>query len=111
LISGLVKPGQYTFGMEFSREKAGEHNESIGTAKLFINDKEVAKGPMTAQVGKFTLVGDGLCVGFDSGDPVSKQYKSPGEFTGGVISFARVSTGKEQYFDLEKEAQRAFRKE
>ena len=46
--------------MEFTKEKAGEHNESIGTAKLYVNDKEVATGPMTAQVGKFTLVGDGL---------------------------------------------------
>ncbi len=111
LTSGVLKPGKYTFGMEFTKEKAGEHHESIGTAKLYVNDKEIATGSMTAQVGKFTLVGDGLCVGFDSGDPVSKQYKSPGEFKGGVISFATVSTGKEQYLDLEKEAARAFSKE
>jgi arylsulfatase len=111
LTSGVLKPGKYTFGMEFTKEKAGEHNESIGTAKLYVNDKEVSKGAMTAQVGKFTLVGDGLCVGFDSGDPVSKQYKSPGEFKGGTIFFATVSTGKETYLDLENEAARAFAKE
>jgi arylsulfatase len=63
---------------------------------------------MTAQVGKFTLVGDGLCVGFDSGDPVSKLYKSPGDFEGGNISFVTVSTGKEKYMDLQTEAQRAM---
>jgi hypothetical protein len=62
---------------------------------------------MRAQVGKFTLVGDGLCVGFDSGDNVSQLYKSPGEFKGGSIQFVTVSTSKEQYIDLEKEAQRA----
>jgi arylsulfatase len=106
-----LKPGKYTFGVEFTKEKAGEYHESIGTAKLFINDKEVSKMQMRAQVGKFTLVGDGLCVGYDSGDPVSKQYKSPGEFKGGTISFVKVSTGKEQYLDLEKEAARAFRTE
>lgn len=106
-----LKPGKYTFGMEFTKEKAGEHGESIGTAKLYINDKEVATGEMTAQVGKFTLVGDGLCVGYDSGDPVSKQYASPGEFEGGEISFVTVNTGKEQYLDLEREAARAFSKE
>jgi arylsulfatase len=66
---------------------------------------------MKAQVGKFTLVGDGLCVGYDSGDPVSKQYKSGFEFKGGNIAFVKVSTGKEQYMDLEKEAARAFVKE
>ena len=103
-----ITPGKYTFGMEFIREKAGEHHESVGTAKLYINDKEVAKGPMKAQVGKFTLVGDGLCVGYDSGDPVSKLYKSPGEFKGGTISFVKISTGKEEYLDMQDEAARAF---
>jgi len=106
-----IAPGQYTFGMEFTKEKAGQYNESIGTAKLYINAKAVATTSMKAQVGKFTLAGDGLCVGYDSGDPVSKQYKSPGEFKGGTISFVTVSTGKEQYSDLQKDAQRAFRKE
>jgi arylsulfatase len=111
LVSPVLKPGKYTFGVEFIKEKAGEHGESIGTAKLYINDKEVATGPMKAQVGKFTLVGDGLCVGYDSGDPVTKEYKSPGEFKGGTISFVKVNTGKEQYLDLQKEAARAFSKE
>ena len=111
LVSAALKPGKYIFGMEFNKEKAGAHGESIGTMKLYVNDKEVATGPMTAQVGKFTLVGDGLCVGYDSGDPVSKLYSSPGEFKGGTIAFVTVSTGKEQYLDLEKEAARAFSKE
>ena len=57
LVSAAIKPGKYTLGMEFTKEKAGEHGESIGTAKLFVNDKEVATGPMTAQVGKFTSGG------------------------------------------------------
>jgi arylsulfatase len=107
-----VKPGKYTFGMEFTKEKAGEHKESIGTANLYINDKQVGTSSMKAQVGKFTLVGDGLCVGYDSGDPVSKLYTSASsEFEGGTISFVTVSTGKEQYLDLEREAARAFSKE
>jgi arylsulfatase len=50
-------------------------------------------------------------VGYDSGDPVSKQYSSPGDFEGGTIHFVTVSTGKEQYLDLEREAARAFSKE
>jgi len=111
LVSTALKPGKYTLGMEFTREKAGEYGESVGTAKLYVNGKEVASGPMTAQVGKFTLVGDGLCVGWDSGDPVSKLYTSPGEFKGGTISFVTVSTGEEQYTDLETEAARAWAKE
>jgi arylsulfatase len=111
LVSAVLKPGKYTVGMEFNKEKAGTHGESIGTAKLYVNDKVVATGPMTAQVGKFTLVGDGLCVGYDSGDPVSKLYRSPGDFKNGTIHFVKVSTGKENYLDLQTEAQRAFRTE
>jgi arylsulfatase len=38
-------------------------------------------------------------------------YNSPGEFKGGEIKFVTVSTGKEQYKDLQMEAARAFRKE
>jgi arylsulfatase len=112
VVSGTLKPGKYIFGMEFNKEKAGAHGESEGTVRLFVNDKEVAKAPMTAQVGKFTLVGDGLCVGYDSGDPVSKLYTSEtSRFKGGNIAYVTVSTGKEQYSDLEMEAQRAFTKE
>ena len=38
-----LKPGKYTLGMEFTREKAGQYHESIGTTKLYVNDKVVAR--------------------------------------------------------------------
>jgi arylsulfatase len=108
-VSAELKPGKYTVGVEFTREKEGEHHESIGTVKIYVNDKVVAEGPMRAQVGKFTLSGDGLCVGWDSGDAVSQQYITPGRFTGGTIFGVAVTVGKDQYLDLEKEAQRMLR--
>ena len=43
--------------------------------------------------------------------PAPVVAAAPGEFKGGNISFVKVSTGKEQYLDLEKEAARAFRTE
>jgi arylsulfatase A-like enzyme len=107
-ISGELKPGKYTLGMEFTRESSGEYQESIGNTKLYVNEKVVAEGPMKTQPGKFTLSGDGLCVGRDSGDAVSKEYESPGEFKGGVILGVGVSVEKEQYLDLEKIAAAAF---
>lgn len=106
--SMALKPGKYTLGMEFIREKTGEHGEQIGTMKLYINDKVVAEGPMRTQPGKFTLSGDGLCVGFDSGDAVSREYTTPGEFKGGEILGVGVTVEKTQYLDLEKEAQSAL---
>ena len=74
--------------------------------KLLTPYNVVAQGPMRAQVGKFTLVGDGLCVGYDSGDPVSAQYKSPGELKGATVQSVTVSTGKIEYKDLQAEAER-----
>ena len=100
-----LAPGKYTLGVEFIREKAGQYGESHGTTKLYINDKVVAEGPMRAQIGKFTLCGDGLCVGRDSADAVAAEYtpETQGKFTGGTIQFVEVSVEKEQYRDLEKE--------
>jgi arylsulfatase len=103
-----LKPGKYTLGMEFNRTGAGPKHESLGTTKLYVNTDVVAEGPMKTQPGKFTLSGDGLCVGFDSGDAVSQQYKTPGEFVGGTIQGVGVTVEKAAYEDLEKEAQRAM---
>jgi len=100
-VSPELKPGKYTLGMEFIREMAGEQHESLGQTKLYVSDKIVAEGPMRTQPGKFTLSGDGLCIGYDSGDAVSHGYKSPGKFTGGTIQFVGVSVEKAQYLDLE----------
>jgi arylsulfatase len=107
-VSGELEPGKYTFGMEFIREKAGKYKESIGKTTLYVNEKIVAQGDMKTQPGKFTLSGDGLCVGRDSGDAVSEDYKSPGEFNGGTILFVGITVEKRQYLDLEKLAAAAF---
>lgn len=100
-----LKPGKYTLGVAFNRETAGEYGESHGMAQLYIDDKIVAEGPMRTQTGKFTLCGDGLCVGRDSADAVASEYtpETQGEFTGGTIQFVEVSVEPQQYRDLEQE--------
>jgi arylsulfatase len=103
-----LKPGKYVLGMEFIREKTGEYNASEGKTKLYVNDKAVAEGPMKTQAGKFTLSGDGLCIGRDSGDAVSEDYKTPGEFKGGTIIAVGVSVEKMAYVDLQKVAAAAL---
>ena len=85
-----------------------KYGESIGKATLYVDEKIVAQGGMKTQPGKFTLSGDGLCVGRDSGDAVSEEYKSPGDFKGGKILFVGVTTEKQRYLDLEKLAAAAF---
>jgi len=111
LVSGVLSPGKYTLGMEFTKEKMGKNHETMGTAKLYVNNKEVATMPMRAQSGKFTLSGDGLCVGYDSGDKVSGLYPKSSHFKGGTIHYVKISTGKESYSDLEREQLRAQKTE
>jgi hypothetical protein len=101
---GLVQRGCFR---RPARRIAGPNKESLGTMKLYVNDKVVAEGPMKTQPAKFTLSGDGLCVGFDSGDAVSAEYTTPGTFHGGTIQGVAITGEKAAYIDLEQEAQRA----
>ena len=66
---------------------------------------------MKTQPAKFTLSGDGLCVGYDSGDAVSSLYETPGTFTGGTIDFVGVTVEGTPYRDLEAEAKRVMMSE
>lgn len=109
--SAELSPGNLTLGMEFVREKAGDHHESIGHATLYVNGKVVAQGPLRTQAGKFTLGGEGLCVGYDSSDAVSARYKAPGRFHGGEILGVGVTTEKTGYEDLNSAAERAFNRD
>jgi arylsulfatase len=81
------------------------------TRRLYVDDKVVAQGPMRTQAGKFTLAGDGLCIGYDSGDAVSHEYRTPGTFKGGTIFAVGITVEKAAYLDLEQEARRALMRE
>jgi arylsulfatase len=105
-VSEVLSPGKYTLGMEFTKESTGEHGEPHGTTKLYVNDQVVASGPMKTQPAKFTLSGDGMCIGWDSGDAVSELYETPARFTGGTIQAVAIDSGDDVYVDLELEAKR-----
>jgi arylsulfatase len=105
-VSDVLSPGKHTLGMEFTKESTGDHGEPHGTTKLYVNDKVVASGPMKTQPAKFTLSGDGLCVGWDSGDAVSDLYETPNRFKGGTIQAVAVDSGDDVYVNLELEAKR-----
>jgi arylsulfatase len=109
-VSEALSPGKYTLGMEFTKESTGDHGEPNGTTKLYVNDKVVASGKMRTQPAKFTLSGDGMCIGWDSGDAVSDMYTTPGTFTGGTIQAVAVDTGDDGYEDMESAAKRLLMK-
>lgn len=108
LVSSVaLGKGKYTLGVEFTREKAGPYHESVGTAKLYINDKVVAEGPMRTQAGKFGL-GGGMRIGYNSADPVSGENTKQGTLKGAIIQFVGFTVEKTEYRDLEQEAKRAM---
>ena len=65
-------------------EKEGEDppGVAVGTLSLYHGDVKVGEGRIKTQPGKFSLAGDGLCVGRDSSDPVTDDY--PGDGAVGV---------------------------
>jgi arylsulfatase len=109
--SRRVAAGDHVLGIEFTKESSGPHRESIGTARLFIDDAVVAEGAMRAQIGNFNLCGDGLCVGRDSSDPVTSEYPTPSAFRGGTIKQVEFGLGTDQYIDMEKAAFAALARE
>jgi arylsulfatase len=95
-----------------SFEKAGEDPPSVanGTLSLWHGDTKVGEGPLKLQPGGYMIAGEGLCVGRDSGHPVTDDYagSQPWRFTGGTIHRVAVDVSGEPYLDLEREAQARF---
>jgi hypothetical protein len=95
-------------GVEFVKETPGEHGESHGTAKLYIDDQVVAEGPLRTQSGHFALCGEGLSIGRDTGDSVSEQYTPFFPFEGGTIVQVEVTSADDAYIDLEQKLKAAL---
>jgi hypothetical protein len=99
-----VPTGRVILGASFVRE--GEEMPTTGTLSLFIDDEKVGDGKIMTQPGNFSLVGEGLNVGRDPGEPVTNDYAgtNPYAFMGGTIKEAVVDVSGEHYVDLELEA-------
>jgi arylsulfatase A-like enzyme len=101
-----VSTGRQVLSAEF--RKTGDHpnGSAVGTLTLHVDTRPVAEGEVMTQPGMFSLVGDGLCVGRDSGSPISREdYLPPFKFTGGDIERVVVDVGGEPFSDHEKELQ------
>jgi hypothetical protein len=98
-----------------SFDKDGEDppGVSTGTLTLYHGDKKVGEGRIRTQPGMFSLAGEGLCVGRDSGEPVTDDYPngSAHHFTGGTIRRVAVDVSGDPYIDLEREAQAMLARE
>ena len=95
----------------FVRE--GDSMPATGSLSLFIGDEKVGEGRITTQPGNFSLVGEGLNVGKDPGEPVTSDYAGahPYPFTGGTIRQAVVDVSGAPYVDVELEALAMMKRE
>jgi arylsulfatase A-like enzyme len=96
------RAGKHIVGVDFTKERMGEHHESYGPLKIYIDDEVVAEQEIKTMTGHFSLCGEGLCIGYDSADAVSGAYSSGFEFTGGTIVKVVFDVADDVYVDVER---------
>jgi arylsulfatase A-like enzyme len=106
--SEKVSMGKCVLSAAFVRE--GKDMPTHGTLTLYINDKAIGSGEIKTQPGTFSLCGEGLCVGRDGAEPVTKDYagKRPWPFVGGAIKQVIIDVSGEPFVNLEHEALKAL---
>ncbi len=96
------KLGRHIVGVSFDKESVSKDLECLGNASLYVDDKAVASGRLRTQTGHYALCGEGLCIGYDSGDAVSSDYKGRFPFSGGRIIKVVYDIADDAYVDLER---------
>jgi hypothetical protein len=93
-----------------SFERAGDSMPAEGTLTLRAGEREMGRGHIKTQPGKFSIAGESLNVGQDSGEPVTDDYpgQAPWAFTGGTIHRAAVDVSGTPFVDLAAEVRMAF---
>jgi hypothetical protein len=94
--------GTHIIGVEFTKERTGEHHEPHGTLRLHVDDELVAEDGIRTIASRYSLCGEGLCVGYDGGDAVSSEYTPAFEFTGGEVVKVIVDVADDAYVDVEQ---------
>jgi arylsulfatase len=99
-----VPTGTSLLSAAFERE--GDDMPTHGTLTLYVDGEPVGSAEIKTQPGNFSLVGEGLNVGKDVGEPVTADYagERPWAFTGGTIKQVIVDVSGAPYVDIEKEA-------
>jgi hypothetical protein len=94
--------GGHVVDVEFNKERAGEYRECVGPLKLYIDDQVVGEEEIRTVLGHFSPCGEGLCIGYDSGDAISGLYAgSKFEFTGGTLHKVVFDIADDAYIDVE----------
>ncbi|QCQ90375.1 arylsulfatase [Rhodococcus sp. SGAir0479] len=97
-------------GVRFTRTGAADDGFTpVGDVTLHIDDRNVgARGGVRIQPAMFSGVGQGIRVGRDTGQSVSRLYSVPFRFRGGTVLDVTADVSGVPYLDLEREIARAF---
>ncbi len=76
-----------------------------GSIELDIDEEQVAEQEIRTVMGHFSLCGEGLCIGYDSGDAVSGDRF---EFSGGRIVKVVFDAADDAYVDVERHLEAAM---
>ncbi|WP_312145920.1 arylsulfatase [Brevundimonas sp.] len=100
--------GKHIVGVEFIKERVSDLGEAFGQMRLYIDDQIVAQDACRTQTSRYSLCGEGLCVGYDGGDAVSSDYKPQFPFSGGRVIKVIYDIADDGYLDLERRLQAAM---
>jgi arylsulfatase A-like enzyme len=94
------------FSASFDKDGEDPPGVATGLLSLYYGDRKVGEGRIKTQPGKFSIAGEGLCVGRDSGEPVTDDFPGtvPWRFTDGTVHRVVVNVSGRPYIDLEREA-------
>jgi hypothetical protein len=95
--------GKHVVGVEFTKERVGDYHESYGPLKLHVDEDVIAEQEFRTQPSRYSLCGEGLCIGYDGGDSVSAEYRPKFAFTGGRIVKVVFDVADDAYLDAERE--------
>ena len=95
--------GTHVVGVEFKKKSISKKNEVLGTMTLYVDDRVEDSADFRTQSGHYSLAGEGLAVGYDSGDRVSADYRPRFAFCGGRIIKVVYDIADDVYINAEQE--------
>ena len=94
--------GAHIVGIDFQKTGMGPYREGVGPLALYVDEEKKDEAQIRTVLGHFALCGEGLCIGYDSGDAVAKDYEgSSFAFSGGEIKKVVFDVADDAYVDLE----------
>jgi arylsulfatase len=102
IVAEAPTSGTHIVGVEFTKERVGDYHEPHGPLKLYVDGDVVAQEEIRTIASRFSLCGEGLCIGYDGGDAVSSEYEPKFEFTDGRIVKVIFDVADDGYVDVEQ---------